>query len=65
MAMTLRLTGEETAALKAAAAREGVSMQEFVRHAIADAVGSWKQERETFLTGFVRDNKGLLDRLGQ
>lgn len=65
MAMTLRLTDDEAAALKDAAAREGVSMQEFARRAIADAASNWKRERASFLAGFVRDNKGLLDRLGQ
>jgi uncharacterized protein (DUF1778 family) len=65
MAMTLRLTDEEAALLKAAAAENGVSMQEFARRAITEAARGWKRQREEFLTDFVRDNKGLLDRLGQ
>lgn len=65
MAMTLRLTDEEAALLKEAAALEGVSMQEFARRAIADAAGSWKRERQSFLADFARENKRLLDRLGQ
>ncbi len=65
MAMTLRLTDEETALLKAAAAQTGVSMQEFARRAITEAASGWRKEREAFLNEFVRDNKGLLDRLGQ
>ena len=65
MAMTLRLTDEEAQALREAAEREGVSMQEFARRAIRDAASSWRQERDRFLSDFARDNKGLLDRLGQ
>lgn len=63
--MTLRLTDEETALLRDAAAQQGVSMQEFARRAIADAARGWNRDRESFLADFVRDNKGLLDRLRQ
>lgn len=65
MAMTLRLSDEETQALREAAEREGVSMQEFARRAIHDAASSWRRDRDRFLNDFARDNKGLLDRLGQ
>ncbi len=63
--MTLRLTDEETDALRKAAQAEGVSMQEFARAAIRDRAGGWEADRDRFLTGFVAENKGLLDRLGQ
>jgi uncharacterized protein (DUF1778 family) len=63
--MTLRLTDEETEALREAAAREGVSMQEFARRAIRDAAEQWARERDRFLDDFARKNKGLLDRLSQ
>ena len=63
--MTLRLTDEETEALRKAAKAEGVSMQEFARVAIRDRATRWEIERDSFLTDFVARNKGLLDRLAQ
>ncbi len=63
--MTLRLTDEETDALRKAAEAEGVSMQEFARAAIRERASSWSIERDAFLADFVVQNKGLLDRLGQ
>ncbi|MBW3639107.1 MAG: ribbon-helix-helix protein, CopG family [Actinobacteria bacterium] len=65
MAMTLRLTDEETEALRAAAELEGLSMQEFVRIAIRERVTGWSEQRDAFLQDFARGNKGLLDRLGR
>lgn len=65
MAMTLRLTDEETAALKQAAEQEGVSMQELARKAVRQYVATWDSDREAYLARFVRKNKSLLDRLGQ
>ncbi len=65
MAMTLRLTDEEAAALRDAAEREGVSMQELARKAVRQYVDAWAQERDAFLVEFAAKNKGLLDRLGQ
>lgn len=63
--MTLRLTDEETEALRRAAEAEGVSMQEFARAAIRDRAARWEVDRDTFLSDFVTKNKGLLDRLAQ
>lgn len=63
--MTLRLTDEETDALRAAAEAAGMSMQEFARAAIREKTSSWAAQREEFLTAFVAENKGLLDRLAQ
>lgn len=65
MAMTLRLTDEETEILRAAAQAENVSMQEFARAAIRDRASRWEQDRDAFLAEFVEQNKGLLDRLAQ
>ena len=63
--MTLRLTDEETEALRRAAEAEGVSMQEFARAAIRDRAARWEVDRDRFLSDFVTKNKGLLDRLAQ
>lgn len=63
--MTLRLTDEETEALRAAAAREGRSMQEVVKSAIADYVGRRARLRDAVLDQVVERDKGLLDRLAQ
>jgi predicted transcriptional regulator len=65
MAMTLRLSDDETTALREAAVREGISMQEVARKAVRQYVENWAAERDAFLAEFVRDNKVLLDRLGQ
>ena len=65
MAMTLRLTDDETASLRRAADAEGVSMQEFARAAIRARTGAWTQERDRFLVQFAKDNARLLERLGQ
>jgi predicted transcriptional regulator len=65
MAMTLRLTEEETDALRRTAEREGLSMQEVARKAIHEYVVGWERTRDAFLADFARDNARLLDRLGQ
>lgn len=65
MAMTLRLTDEETQALRAAAEREGISMQEVVRKAMRQYVDDWARQRDAFLAEFARENRSLLDRLAQ
>lgn len=63
--MTLRLTDEETAALRAAAEASGISMQEYARAAIREKAAAWSAQRDGFLAEFVVTNKALLDRLGQ
>lgn len=63
--MTLRLTDEETEALRRAAEAANMSMQEFARVAIREKTSSWAEQREAFLRAFVADNKDLLDRLAQ
>jgi len=65
MAMTLRLSDEETSALRAAADAEGVSMQEFARAAIRARTDGWARERDRFLASFAQENAGLLHRLSQ
>lgn len=64
MAMTLRLTPEEAAALRAAARREHRSMQDVAREAIAVYVSSRPRRREEHLTRIVAEDAELLRRLG-
>lgn len=64
MAMTLRLDDDETEALRRAAEREGLSLQEVARKAVRQYVDEWATTRDEFLTDFARTDKGLLDRLG-
>lgn len=63
--MTLRLTEEETEALRRAAEREGVSMQELARKAIREYVVGWERTRDEFLADFATKNARLLERLGE
>ena len=63
--MTLRLTDEETEALRATAEREGLSMQEVARKAIREYVVGWDRTRDEFLAEFVVKNARLLQRLGE
>ena len=63
--MTLRLTDDEIAALRSAAAACGISRQEYARAAIREKTAAWAAQRDSFLAEFVVTNKGLLDRLGQ
>lgn len=65
MAMTLRLTEDETLALRRTAEAEGTSMQEIARKAIRQYAAGWEQTRTEFLRAFAADNASLLDRLGQ
>ncbi len=64
MAMTLRLTEEETAALRATAEREQRSMQEVARTAIRDYVSQRGVRRDELLRRIVAEDGALLDRLG-
>ena len=63
MAMTLRLSDKQTAALKKVAEQEGVSMQE----AALTAVDEYLSKRQVRLTEIINristDDKELLDRL--
>ena len=62
--MTLRLTPEETEALREAARREHRSMQAVAREAIATYVSSRAQRRDQHLARIVDEDAELLGRLG-
>ncbi len=64
MAMTLRLTEEQTAALRATAEREGRSMQETVVRAIDEYVAKREQKRDALLKRILDEDREALDRLG-
>lgn len=67
MAMTLRLTDEETALLREQAAREHRSMQEVVRLAILDRVGGSARAEEVraSLALIIDRDSELLARLAE
>lgn len=65
MAMTLRLSEEQTAKLRAAAERDGISMHAAVLKAVDDYVESRTKRRDEMLAGIVRDHNGLLRRLAE
>jgi predicted transcriptional regulator len=64
MAMTLRLTAEETEALRELARREGRSMQEVARAAISEYVERRVERRDEHLRAIIEEDAGLLSRLG-
>jgi predicted transcriptional regulator len=64
MPMTLRLTPEETEALRETARREQRSMQEVAREAIATYVSSRARRRDEYLARIVTEDAELLRRLG-
>lgn len=64
MAMTLRLTPEQTEALRQTARREHRSMQEVAREAIATYVSSRTRRRDEHLAQIVAEDADLLRRLG-
>ena len=65
MAMTLRLTDEETGALRDYAEATGRSMQEVAREAIRDYVGERKKARDAILRRIVDEDAALLDLLSR
>lgn len=65
MAMTLRLTDAETEALRETAEREHRSMQAVARSAIRQYVTRRAQVRDEAIERVVREDAGLLDRLGK
>ena len=65
MAMTLRLTDEETEALRRTAEAEGRSMQEVARDAIRVYVSGREQRIRTIFERIAERDAELLDRLGQ
>jgi predicted transcriptional regulator len=64
MAMTLRLTDEETENLRLTAEAENRSMQEVAREAIREYTGRHTARRSEALARIVAEDGALLDRLG-
>ncbi|HEY8799169.1 MAG TPA: ribbon-helix-helix protein, CopG family [Candidatus Limnocylindrales bacterium] len=62
--MTLRLSPEETEALRETARREHRSMQEVAREAIATYVSSRTRRRDEHLAQILVEDADLLRRLG-
>jgi predicted transcriptional regulator len=65
MAMTLRLTDEETAALRKFAESTGRSMQDVARQAIRDYLADRAAAREALLTRIVTEDAEALDLLSR
>jgi predicted transcriptional regulator len=63
MAMTLRLSDEQTAKLRATAEREGVSMQAVALKAIDDYVDRRTQRRQEIIEQIFTEDAGLFRRL--
>lgn len=63
MAMTLRLSEEQTAKLREAAERDGISMHAAVLKAVDDYLDRRTARRDEILGRIVKDHEGLLDRL--
>jgi predicted transcriptional regulator len=63
MAMTLRLSEEQTAKLRAAAERDGVSMHAAVLKAVDDYLDRRTARRDEMLGRIVKEHDGLLRRL--
>jgi predicted transcriptional regulator len=61
--MTLRLSDEQTAKLRAAAERDGVSMHAAVLKAVDDYLDRRTARRDEMLTRIVKEHDGLLQRL--
>jgi predicted transcriptional regulator len=63
MAMTLRLSEEETRALRETAARENRSMQETARIAVREYTTRRTRRRDELLDEIMAENEGALRRL--
>ena len=63
MAMTLRLSDDQTNRLREAAAREGLSMQAAALKAVDDYVSQHTTRRDELITQMMRDHAGLFKRL--
>ena len=61
--MTLRLSDEQTAKLRAAAERDGVSMHAAVLKAVDDYLDRRTARRDEILARIVKEHDGLLQRL--
>ena len=65
MAMTLRLSEEQTVKLRAAAERDGVSMHAAVLKAVDDYIDRRTARRDEILARIVKEHDGLLRRLAE
>lgn len=63
MAMTLRLSEEQTARLRAVAKREGISMHAALLKAVDDYLDRRTMRRDELLGRIVEEHEGLLRRL--
>jgi predicted transcriptional regulator len=63
MAMTVRLSEEQTAKLRAAAERDGISMHAVVLKAIDEYIDGRAARRDEILARIVKEHDGLLRRL--
>jgi hypothetical protein len=64
MAMTLRLTEEQAAALRATAEREGRSIHETVLIAIEEYVSKRTKKRDALIEQILAEDREALARLG-
>jgi predicted transcriptional regulator len=64
MAMTLRLSDEQAAALRATAEREGRSIHETVVVAINEYVTKRDHKRDELIKQILEEDREALDRLG-
>lgn len=65
MAMTLRLTDEETDALRVTAEREGRSMQDVARQAVGDYTSAHAKAFDSLLDDIVTSRRDAIRRLGE
>ena len=63
--MTLRLTEEETEALRAYAKESGRSMQDVAREAVRNYVSDRTKKRDAILARIVSEDRALLDLLAK
>jgi hypothetical protein len=63
MAMTLRLTDEQSAALRATAEREGRSIHETVVLAIEEYVAKRDRARDALLSRILDEDRDVIERL--
>lgn len=61
--MTLRLSEEQTAALRAVAEREGLSMQAVALKAVDEYINGRTRRRDALLKQILAEDAGVLDRL--
>lgn len=65
MAMNLRLSDEQSKALREVAAQEGVSMQEAALTAIDEYIARRGQKMKSAIERVLSEDKELLDRLAK